>query len=191
MSNQNYDIFFSGQIIEGKELADVRQQIGRLFKANEGQLQHMFSGKPIRIKSGIDQDTAIKFRVAFRNAGALVEIKPTVQKSPSPETAPPSAVMSGSAPDAASETLTLLPPNTGTLEEYAPKIVPQQVPDISALTLAHEDSVIDETPDLDPPLIDTSHLTLNPANSGSLEDCQKPVEPEPIPDTGHLHLDKP
>ena len=191
MQSQSYDVFFSGQIMEGRESGDVRQQIGRLFKASEEQLQHMFSGKQIRIKSGVDQDTAIKYRVAFRNAGALVEIKPTGQKTPSSGTAPTPAATSDTVPGTAPETMTLLPPNSGTLEECAPKIVPQPIPDISSLTLAREGSVIDKAPDPSPPHIDTGNLTLGPAKSGTLEDCQKTIEPEPIPDISHLRLDKP
>ena len=70
-----YDIYFSGEVLEGQDPALVRQRIGRMFKAQDAALDRPFSGTPVRIKAGLGQETAIKFRVAFRDAGATVDIR--------------------------------------------------------------------------------------------------------------------
>ena len=85
--------------------------------------------------------------------------------------------------------LTLLPPNTGSLIDCAKEITPQQIPDISSITLASPGSVIDESPDPEPVEIDTGELSVAPAKSGTLEDCKKEKEPYPIPDISHLDID--
>ncbi len=187
MPSQSYDIYFTGQIMDGKDPLEVRQLVGSMFKADQAQLEKLFSGSRVRIKANIDEETATRYRVAFRNAGALVEILPA-------ESGAIEASATGNAnspgPDPSSE-LTLLPANTGSLEGCAPKVTPQQLPDIEHISLASAGSTIDESPDPEPPSINTDDLSMGPANSGSLEDCKKEVEPYPIPDITHLDLDKP
>ncbi len=187
MPSQSYDIYFTGQIMDGKDPLEVRQLVGNMFKADQAQLEKLFSGSRVRIKADIDEETATRYRVAFRNAGALVEILPAesgaIEASATGNTNPPN-------PDPSSE-LTLLPANTGSLEGCAPKVTPQPLPDIEHISLASAGSTIDESPDPEPPSINTDDLSMGPANSGSLEDCKKEVEPYPIPDITHLDLDKP
>ena len=186
MHSQMYDIYFSGQIMEGKDPLKARQQVGGMFKADQEQLDQLFSGKSIRIKSRVDEETATKYRVAFRNAGALIEIRPSNRG----EQQPSASNTADSSTSEASERLTLLPANTGSLEECAPRITPQQLPDISHISLASAGTVLDESQDPEPPEIDTDSLSLGPANTGSLEECKKEVEPYPIPDINHLDLDQ-
>jgi hypothetical protein len=182
MPNQTYDIVFSGQLIEGGDLAQARHRLSNLFKANDNQLDRLFSGKPIVIKSGVDDETATKYRVAFRNAGALVDIRPSTKT--------PESSTNDTSPNNKPDALTLLPPNTGSLIDCAKEVTPQPIPDISFMSLVSSDAVIGESPEPKPAEIDTSHLTVSPANSGTLEDCKKKIEPYPIPDISHLDIDK-
>jgi hypothetical protein len=182
MPSQTYDIVFSGQLIEGNDLAAARHKIGTLFKANDNQLDRLFSGKPVTIKTGVDDETATKYRVAFRNAGALVDIKPSAD--------PSNSLRSDLSPQNEHESLTLLPANTGSLIDCAKEVTPQPIPDISFMSLASAGAVIDESPEPEPAEIDTSNLSVSPANSGTLEDCKKEVEPYPIPDISHLDIYK-
>jgi hypothetical protein len=175
---QLYDIYFSGQVMDGHDPAEARIQVGKLFKADQRQLEKLFSGTPIKIRSGVDEETATKYRVTLRKAGALVEIKL-------------SDIAADSTPSDTTEELTLLPPNTGTLLDCAATVTPQPLPEIGHLSLAPEGSIIDKSPEQQPVEIDTGGLSLNPANSGTLEDCKKELEPYPIPDITHLHLDEP
>jgi hypothetical protein len=191
MPPQLFDIFFSGQIMEGQDPGEVRERIGRLFNAQDDQLQRLFSGEPVRIKGGVDEEEASKYRVAFRDAGALVEIKlAEAAASDSVPTAAPAASEADATSNKDEDSgLTLLPPNTGSLIDFAQEIEPQEIPDTSSLNLSPEGTLIDESEEAAPVEIDTGDLTVGPAQSGTLEDCQQPVEPYPIPDISNLEME--
>jgi hypothetical protein len=191
MPAQLFDIFFSGKIIEGHDPAEVKERIRRIFNAQDDQLQRLFSGEPVRIKGGADEEEASKYRVKFRDAGALVEIKlAQAAASDSTPAATPDVAETSAADGKGDDTgLTLLPPNTGSLIDCAREVEPQEIPDISALKLSPEGTLIDESEQAPPAEIDTSELTVGPAQSGTLEDCQQPVEPYPIPDISDLQME--
>ncbi|OOZ37740.1 hypothetical protein [Solemya velesiana gill symbiont] len=199
MSFTLFDIYFSGQIIEGNDPDQVKQKIAQMFKADAAQVERMFSGKPIRIKSGVDQDTAIKYRGAFKNAGALIDIKPAGKE----------------AQEQGPESMSLLPPRTGSLEECQVPVKPAPIPDISNLDLSPPGTIVDEHEPLPQAEIDTSSLSLdpegvtidesepvpdadintddldlNPPKTGSLEDAHTEPEPAVIPDVSALHLEE-
>ena len=197
MSTERYDIFFSGKIIEGQDDAEVRTKIGQMFKAGPQQLERLFSGKPIKVKSGIDLDNAVKYRVAFRDAGALVDIKPAASDAEASPQQPAPSESAESKPDTPAkaapppteaEDIILLPPNTGSLIDCAPEVIPTPIPDISGIDVANVGATIDESEPPPPANIDTEGLTLNPARTGSLEDCQEPVESLEIPDISALKI---
>jgi hypothetical protein len=185
MPRQTYDIIFSGKLIEGASLEKTKKQISIIFKTDSTQLNKLFSGKAVTIKSDVDDETASKYRAAFRKAGALVEIKPSASSSDSSNITSPRQKLTEETLDE----LTLLPPNTGSLIDCAKTVTPQPIPDTSNISLASPGTVLDETSPPEPPVIDTSTLTVNPPNSGTLEDCKKQVEPYPIPDISHLDID--
>jgi hypothetical protein len=184
MPSQTYDILFSGQLMEGTNLDEAKQQIGSIFNADEEKLNKLFSGKEVTIKSGVDDETASRYRAAFRQAGALIDIK--LSASPFNKDKKPAAE---TATDGYSKGLTLLPANSGSLIDCAKKVTPQPIPDISTITLASPGSVLDESPDPEPAEIDIGTLSVSPAKTGTLEDCKKEVKPYPIPDISHLDID--
>jgi hypothetical protein len=245
MTADTYDVYFSGAVIKGNDPDEVKRKIGALFKLQGDKLERLFKGDPVPIKRGVDMDRAIKFRVAFRDAGGLVDIVPAgdppPQAKPRPAAAPrPPATTSATAPGPESSGLTLadgpLEPvadaeaNTPAiavpeyelsseqgfdLSDCAPVVEAVSIPDISSLDLDKQGSTLDESPEpevleidtsaleLDkpgaalieesppePPDIDTADLSMLPPNQGSLEDCQTPVEPAPIPNIDHLHIEK-
>jgi hypothetical protein len=226
-----YDIYFAGEIVKGAELAKVKPQVGKLFKVNAAQLEKLFSGKPVRIKAGIDEDTASKYRAALRKVGAVIEIREKAeakaQPAPKPNRAtfqtddspPPQAKPAQATPSAPSAPggleaiseygeleelpesrahsvaapsgtldLDVLPPRTGSLEEFAEEEVPLPLPDIDDIPLGDTGEILDQTPPPPPADIDTSELSAAPANSGSLEDCAIEETPLPIPDTSRLEV---
>ena len=179
MTDTLYDLFFSGKTTGDKEPDQVRLEVGKIFSVDNETLDRLFSGKPIRIKSGVDQDTAIKYRVALREAGALLDIKP--QKSDVNEASPTKDLRH-------SDVLTLLPANTGNLIDCAVPADPLPLPDISGIGLAPAGVVLDESDSPTAKIIDTGELTLSEPNTGSLEDCQPIVQARPIPDITHIEL---
>lgn len=181
MPAQTYDIFFSGRILEGASHDEVKARIGKLFNTGGNQLEQLFSGKPIKVKNGVDQETAIKYRVAFRDAGALVEIR----NAGSPQ---PHSSQNVENRETGDKGMVLLPANTGSLIDCAPRVEAAPIPDISNLLLASPGSILDETPPPPQADIDTSQFQLEPPNSGTLEDCHTPKEPAPLPDISELKL---
>jgi hypothetical protein len=203
MPAPEYDIYFSGRIIEGRDPEQVREKIGKLFKMEPEQVAQLFSGKAARIKAGVDQDTAVKYRTSFQKAGAQIEIRPVTKEAAIDEERAESG-----------EAMTLLPPKTGSLIDCAPEIGPAPIPDISALNLSSEGSILDETEEIPtleidtselilapvasdlgeekevpPANIDTGELSVSPPQTGTLEDCHTEKEPTPIPDISRLHLE--
>jgi hypothetical protein len=185
MPVQCYDIFFSGKTVEGADPTEVKQELARIFNTRSEQLEYLFSGSSVKVKSGVDQETAIKYRVAFRNAGALVEI----QSADSVADTPRQAAAAAPPVERQSEAkMTLLPPRSGSLIDCAPAVTPAPLPDISALSLASPGAVLDETPPPPPRGIDTSGLELAPANTGTLEECQIKREAAELPDISRLAI---
>jgi hypothetical protein len=82
-----YDIYFAGEILPGQDPKKVRDNLGRLFKANETVLERLFSGSPQRLKGNCDRDTALKYKKAMEQAGA----KPMVRAAQNASTDEPAA----------------------------------------------------------------------------------------------------
>jgi len=80
-----FDIYFSGVVLTGSDPVLVRQKVGQMCKANDALLDKLFSGKAVRLKSGVDQETAIKYRLSFRKMGASIDIKAVDQPSSVPK----------------------------------------------------------------------------------------------------------
>ena len=75
MSEELYEVAFSGVIIEGADIEQVKARVAAMFKADAAKLAHLFSGKRVVIKKNIDQATANKYKAALTNAGADCEVK--------------------------------------------------------------------------------------------------------------------
>ncbi len=175
MPAELFDIIFSGKLLRGQDPEQAREGVRRLFKASDAQLQRLFSGKPASIKKAVDMETAARYRAAFKNLGALVDIRP----SAAPSTVTASSPSSG---------FTLAPANTGSLEEYAPNLEPEILPDISGLALAAAGTDMLEPSDPPPARISTDGLDLVPGQDWSLEDCQPAALPLVMPDIDDLSL---
>lgn len=174
MSQERFDIFFSGELLPDQSPDTVREWLGQQFKLQGAALDQLFSGSPVRIKQNVDMDTAGRYRAAFRKAGALVDIRLVAP-------AAPAAAEGGDEPE-------LLPPNTGSLEEFAPEVTPADIPDISHMDLGSPDQPIDATPPPPPADIDTGELSALPPNSGDLSDCVQDKPARPIPDISGITL---
>jgi hypothetical protein len=85
-----YNIYFAGQLLEGQDLAGVRARIGKLFKADEATLDKLFSGKTQLVKRDCDKATALKYKQAMEQAGAVPVIK-AAAASPAPSAPTPPA----------------------------------------------------------------------------------------------------
>jgi len=182
MPEERFDIVFRGRLLDGQDPAAVREQVGRMFKVSGAQLERLFSGRPMVIKRAVDTETAGRYRLAFRQAGALVEVRISdlsEDGDPAPRWTPAS-------------TWTLLPSNSGTLEGYAPRPAPSPLPDIRHLALATPGTgPAEQAPPPAATPIGTGTLDLVAGQDWTLEDCQPPPLPEVLPDMDDLALSAP
>jgi hypothetical protein len=188
MSQQQFDIFFSGQTIDDHDLSEVKAKVGKLFKVDGDKLEKLFSGAEKCVKKGVDAETASKYRKTFRDAGALVEIKPAAtsladSKQPTPEASEQPATETETETETQDDgSLSLLPANTGSLIDCAKEVTPQTIPHTVDLELSSAGTIMDESEPPPPAEIDTSEFSLSPADSGSLEEFERQPNPSEVPD---------
>lgn len=91
MSDELFEVAFSGQIRDGAELNEVKAKVGKMFKADEAKIAHMFSGKRVVIKKNLDKEAAAKYANAFKNAGARCEVRSMSGDTPQMKAASPAA----------------------------------------------------------------------------------------------------
>jgi len=76
MSEELFNLVFSGELVKGSQEEAVKANLVRLFKLAPEQVDKMFSGKVITIKKNIDADIGRKLRAKFKQAGALCRLEP-------------------------------------------------------------------------------------------------------------------
>jgi len=194
-SSSDYDIIFTGLILPGEDVREVKARVGELFKIRAEQLDRLFSGNPIAIKRSVGLETAKKYREAFQKAGALVELRRTAAPQP-PPTGPSSSGPPPSAVDAPSAAGTvdplvsdwdLLPPRTGSLIDCAPAAAEPPDVDLAELSLRPAAGpLVDASPP--PPALerDTSDLSLRPPEGPLVDPAPEP--PPPTVDLSELSL---
>ncbi|MDX1341134.1 MAG: hypothetical protein R3227_02230 [Reinekea sp.] len=141
MAEQQYDLLFSGQCLEGHYVDFVKADLQTLFKASQDYIDGLFSGQEQIIKRKVDKATAIKFQQAFKKAGAKLTVK---IHNPSAQPTTP-IVKAAAAPDTKSvpnrpvqpQAPTGIPAQLGTTTAVAPgenadDLIEHHQPDIKA-----------------------------------------------------------
>ena len=165
---QAFDIYFLGEMLPDTDPEVVKRKVAKLFKVSEDAVDRLFSGKPLRVKQNVDADAASRYRAAFRDAGALLEIVPN--GSPPPQRRAPA-------------------PAESNVVDITPTADDTPAPSAGGdMSLAEPGATLDHTPAPPPADIDTSALSAQPPNSGSLEDCRVDKDPYPIPDISHIQI---
>lgn len=165
MSGQQFDIYFSGVILPDQDAEQVKQRIGQLFRLSGSGLDRLFSGAPVRIKQGVDADTARKYQETLRKAGAEVELRDR------------------QAADHMAEA------DTAPSSDQSKPTPAEATADGAALSLAPAGADMDQTPPPPPLEVDISGLSASDPNSGSLEDCVAEKPAVAIPDISRLSLE--
>ena len=185
MSAVLYEIAFQGELIVGADAQQTRQNLMRLFQADEQRIAVLFSGRRMIIKNRLDAATAERYRTTLAQAGALVEVVPMAETVESaPETPAPAAT-----PTAAAAPAT--PAAQGTLS-VAPRdavmaaFVDVQAPDFGLAPVGAD--LQDQAAPVAPPRVDLSHLSLAPVGSDLGPGSE--ALPVAVPDTDHLALVK-
>ena len=53
MSDDKFEVAFSGEIADGADIEQVKVKVGQMFKADAAKIEHLFSGKRVVIKKKI------------------------------------------------------------------------------------------------------------------------------------------
>ncbi len=184
---QTFEVVFSGQTLPGAEPQQVRQGLQRLFKASDAVLEQFFSGRRIVVKRDLDAAGAEKYRLAFEQAGALLEVV-MVEEAGQPvvtgtsASAPVQPAASGT--DGTGRARAML--NVVPRDEYMAAFTHVQAPDFG-LAAAGEDLLV-EKPQQQVVEVDVSGISLAP--SGSDLGQLSVTEPVIVPDISHLSIEK-
>lgn len=195
MSDELFEVAFSGQINDGADLNEVKAKVGKMFNADAAKLAQLFSGKRIIIKKNIDQQTASKYRTALERAGAKCEvISPAASEGspvsdPRPTPIPAPTVATVAPPPAAPATPkapidygdVTPPPQTDPLG-----ITGDQIADLPATIAPVGSELQNDIKEVAAPAIDTSGLEVAPAGS-DIGSGKKDPNPPP-PDTTGLSM---
>ena len=189
MSDELFEVAFSGRIVDGSNPEQVKARVGKMFKADASKIATLFSGNRVVIKKNIDRATATKYKAALFQAGAISEIKPmsaagialatpakpAVKPPPAPRETPNVSIETGDWGAVAP------PPQVDPLG-----ITGDQIQDLDA-TLAPVGSAIrgkiEETPE---PQFELAELEIAPVGS-DLASSKKEPEPPP-PDTSGITM---
>ncbi len=74
MSEQLYELVFDGACVGGIPVAQVQENVARLFKASPDQIAQLFSGRRVVLKNRLPLATARKYLTALHKAGALCQL---------------------------------------------------------------------------------------------------------------------
>jgi hypothetical protein len=70
----NYKLVFDGTISDGYQEEDVKKNLAALLKANETQIDILFSKPEVIIKKNMDYDSAMKYQKAMQKAGTVCKV---------------------------------------------------------------------------------------------------------------------
>ena len=189
---ERYNVYFAGQVIDGHDLAAVREKLGKLFNADPSVLDKLFSGKPQLVKRDCDNNTAAKYKRALEGAGAVPIIKlatPAVTEQPSSAPAEPKQPMSAAEKIAALAAAPTENPyskaGTGSSSAAAQ---PETATAVGGIALAPPGTEVLRKEERAKPVIrevDTSTLQIDAA-AERLSEVSAP--PPPAPDTQHISM---
>jgi hypothetical protein len=193
MSDELFEVAFSGQIDDSADLGEVKARIAKMFHADETKLAQLFSGKRIVIKKNIDQQIAAKYRSAFERAGAKCEVKSlSVGSNQAVETGRLPGAASPSPPAAAesAQTTYTTAADYGDVEP-PPQVDPlgisaDQINDLGATIAPPGSELQAEIKEVAAPVIDISDLDMAPVGS-IIGSAKKDPEPPP-PDTSGISI---
>jgi len=175
-----YDIFFRGQIVDNADINQVKANVKALFNATDAKLEQLFSGSPVSIKADVDQATAMKYKGAMQNAGAIAMVVSKEETQSVPVETPASTVAKPNQTQQSDNDY--LEPQIEVRENFDDVIGSLSSVTVAQVGLGYlaEAIVID---DLD---FDFSSWSL--ANTGSELDTKEEESPPPAPDTSHLSM---
>jgi hypothetical protein len=172
MADARFDILFAGEVLANASPYDAQRRLQQSFKLSDAATARLFDGRTHTIKRNLDTAAATRYREIFRDAGALIEIRPIKASS-------------GLLPSSSDEAY----PASGGIEPVEQTQSTESNPPPREAPWGSEPA--ERPPADDLPQIDYSYLSLVEGRDWTLEDCQPSLPPTKLPDTSHLKLVEP
>ena len=184
MSDELFEVAFSGQISDGAEPGEVKAKVGKMFNADDAKLAQLFSGRRVVIKKNIDRATATKYQTALNRAGAECEIclvggAQVAQSAPAAAKAP-------AADKPASAAASAVEIETGDYGDVAPPpatdplgITGDQIEDLAVSIAPVGSELQSDYQEIAEPEIDLNGLEVAPVGSDLDSTPKKPAPPPP------------
>ena len=194
MSEELFEVAFSGQIRDGADLEQVKANVGKMFKADDAKIATMFSGKRLLIKKNLDREAATKYRAVFKKAGAKCEVSLMSAGLPASGVDKPAVQVPSPAPAVA----TLQVDYTSTQEVQAvvappPQFDPlgitgDQIEDLAATIAPVGSELQNEIKQVPEPDIDITSFDVAPVGS-DIGTKKRPEDPPSLDTTGMAVID--
>jgi len=184
MSDELFEVAFSGQISDGAEPGEVKAKVGKMFNADDAKLAQLFSGRRVVIKKNIDRATATKYQTALNRAGAECEIclvggAQVAQSAPAAAKAP-------AADKPASAAASAVEIETGDYGDVAPPpatdplgITGDQIEDLAVSIAPVGSELQSDYQEIAEPEFDLNGLEVAPVGSDLDSAPKKPAPPPP------------
>ena len=184
MSDELFEVAFSGQISDGAEPGEVKAKVGKMFNADDVKLAQLFSGRRVVIKKNIDRATATKYQTALNRAGAECEIclvggAQVAQSAPAAAKAP-------AADKPASAAASAVEIETGDYGDVAPPpatdplgITGDQIEDLAVSIAPVGSELQSDYQEIAEPEFDLNGLEVAPVGSDLDSAPKKPAPPPP------------
>ena len=196
MSDQLFEVAFSGQISDGAEPGEVKAKVAKMFNADDAKLAQLFSGRRVVIKKNIDRATAARYQTALNRAGAECEIcsmggAPAAQSAPAAAKVPAAPAAPAAAKPASAASAVEI--ETGDYGEVAPPpatdplgITGDQIEDLAVSIAPVGSELQSDYEEIAEPEFDLNGLEVAPVGS-DLDSAPKKPAPPP-PDTSGITL---
>lgn len=184
-----YQLVFKGQCTPGVDISTARANVAQAFKANQGQLDRMFSGERVVIRNKLDSEAAAKYQAALSRQGIVVHIE-----AMAPRASEPAPAVRAQAPQQPLVDAAVPPPTTpaGPLVEPGERlqVAGERVDQLlsgSSLSLGRPGEILGQPRQVVAPSFDSlSQWSLAPAGERLVESKSQPAAK--VPDLSHLDL---
>jgi hypothetical protein len=198
MSDNTFEVIFSGELSAGVVPEQVKGNVAALFKVEVAKVERLFSGATVAIKKGLDEATAKRYQQALLRAGAICQVVERAAVPPADSPAPPVVEEDSSALGLQKSVVKAAPTGLGELEgasvdapgvtlvEHQEVAAPQI--DTSKLSLEQADTELPQHEEVVAPQVDVSALSMGEPGEILVE--AEPVEELEV-ELGELSMDEP
>lgn len=161
MSQNTFEVLFSGKLVEGAAIEKVKASVAALFKVEVTKVERLFSGATVTIKKGVDEATAKKYQQALYKVGAITQVVNRAEVAESPK--PAAAATPKAAPQPTPKPAPAAQSNVtkSGLQKSVVKEAPAGLGEVEGASVDLPGAVLVEHEELPVPDIDTAGLSMD------------------------------